>query len=196
MQQVSIPCLLLPKDLLLRLKPVIKRTLADASFVVLERSCGDPFVERCRHGRCGRIGFRLTGGSGPRHLRCGRLLRFHGFPPMSSITNQIDDGKARPSVGRCPGQGTGCRERLLTLFPPLPQWQLSEALHARPVYQQAFSVSNILIRLLIFSDLTILHYRLGLYRVRIQYAVPLRYPVERLTRGCPTFIYPSRRRVC
>lgn len=32
-------------DLLLRLKPVIKRTLTEASFVVLEGACGDPFVE-------------------------------------------------------------------------------------------------------------------------------------------------------
>jgi hypothetical protein len=45
--------------------------------------------------------FRSGGGALTLRLRCGRLLRFHGFPPMSSITNQIGNGKARPSVGRC-----------------------------------------------------------------------------------------------
>jgi hypothetical protein len=33
------------EDLLLRLKPVIKRTLKDAPFLDLKDSCGDPFVE-------------------------------------------------------------------------------------------------------------------------------------------------------
>ena len=47
MRHVSIPCLLMSEDLLFRLKPVIKRTLMDASFVVLKGSCGDPFVEIC-----------------------------------------------------------------------------------------------------------------------------------------------------
>jgi hypothetical protein len=120
-RHVSIPCVLLSEDLLLRLKPVIKRTLTDASFVVLEGSCGDPFVEMCRHGRGVRTWFRSAGGSLARRLRCGRWLRFHGFPPMSSITNQIGDGKARPSVGGCQGEGTGCQESLLALFPPLPR---------------------------------------------------------------------------
>ena len=41
----SIPCVLLSEDFLLRLKPVIERTLTDASFVDLKGSCGDPFVE-------------------------------------------------------------------------------------------------------------------------------------------------------
>ena len=116
-RHVSIPCVLLSEDLLLRLKPVIKRTLTDASFVVLEGSCGDPFVEICRHGRCVRTRFRSAGGSLARCLRCGRLLRFHEFPPMSSITNQIGDGKARPSVRRCQGLQvrSGWRERPLLL---------------------------------------------------------------------------------
>jgi len=38
---------LLSENLLLRLKPAIKRIVTDASFVVLEGVCGDPFVERC-----------------------------------------------------------------------------------------------------------------------------------------------------
>jgi hypothetical protein len=42
------------QDLLLRLKPVIERTLMDASFIVLEGSRGDPFVKIFRNGRCGR----------------------------------------------------------------------------------------------------------------------------------------------
>jgi len=46
MRQVSIPCVLLSEDLQLRLKPVIKWTLTDASFVDLKGSCIDPFVER------------------------------------------------------------------------------------------------------------------------------------------------------
>jgi hypothetical protein len=45
-QQVSIPCLLVSEDLLLRLKPVIKWTLTDASLVDLKGSCIDLFVER------------------------------------------------------------------------------------------------------------------------------------------------------
>ena len=47
MRQVSIQCLLLSENLLLRLKPVIKWTLTDASFVDLKGSCGDPFMECC-----------------------------------------------------------------------------------------------------------------------------------------------------
>ena len=47
MRQVNNPCFLLSEDLLLRLKPVIKWTLTDASFVDLTGSCGDPFVEIC-----------------------------------------------------------------------------------------------------------------------------------------------------
>jgi hypothetical protein len=116
MRHVSVPCFLLSEDLLLRLKPVIKRTLTDASFVVLEGSCGDSFVEICRHGRCGRTWFRSAGGSLGRCLRFGRWLPFHGSPPMSSITNQIGDGKARPSVGRC----QGLRERRRCRGAPVP----------------------------------------------------------------------------
>ena len=58
MRHVSIPCTLLSENLLLRLKPVIKRIVTDASFVVLEGVCGDPFVEHCRHGRGARTGVR------------------------------------------------------------------------------------------------------------------------------------------
>ena len=121
MRPVSMPCVLLSEDLLLRPKPVIKGASTDASFVVFVGSCGNPFVERCRHGRGGRTRIRSAGGSQAHGLRLSRLLRFHGFPPISSITNQIGDGKARPSVGRCQGQGAGCRERLHALFPPLPR---------------------------------------------------------------------------
>ena len=112
MRLVRIPYFLLSEDFLLSLKPVIKRTLTDASFVVFVGSCGDPLVERCRHGRCANTRFSSAGGPLARRLRCGRLLRFHGFPPMSSITNQIGDGKARPSVRRCQGSQTrlGWRE--------------------------------------------------------------------------------------
>ncbi len=39
MGPVSIPCVLLSEDLLLRLKPVIKSTLTDPSFIVLAGSC-------------------------------------------------------------------------------------------------------------------------------------------------------------
>ena len=46
-RQVSISCLLWAQDLLLRLKPVIKWTLTDASFIVLEGTCGDAFMECC-----------------------------------------------------------------------------------------------------------------------------------------------------
>jgi hypothetical protein len=120
--QVSMSCLLWPKDLLLRLKPVIKWTLAHASFVVREGTCGDPFMECCWHRRGGRLWCRSTGrslarrfrfGGGlrfSRGLRFGRgfhldwLLRFHESLPMSSIMNQIGDGKARPSLGRCQGE--------------------------------------------------------------------------------------------
>src|SRR4029077_16049160 len=70
-----------------------------------EGSYGDPFVEMCRYGRCGSIWFRSAGWTRARGLRFGRLLQFHGFPPMSSMTNQIGDGKASPSVGRCQGVG-------------------------------------------------------------------------------------------
>src|SRR2546427_11164632 len=93
---VSMPCVLLSEDLLLRPKPVIKGASTDASFVVFVGSCGNPFVERCRHGRGGRTRIRSAGGSQARGLRLSRLLRFHGFPPMGSITNQIGDGKATP----------------------------------------------------------------------------------------------------
>ena len=118
MRHVSIPCFLLSDDFLLRLKPVINGTLTDASFVDLKGSCGDPFVEGCRHGRYGRIWFRSMVGSLARRLRFGRflqfdrLLRFHEFLPMSSTTNQIGDGKARPSMWRCQGSQTrlGWRE--------------------------------------------------------------------------------------
>jgi len=55
MRQVNISCVLLSENLLLRLKPVIKGTLADASFVDLTSSCGEPFVERGRLGRFGRL---------------------------------------------------------------------------------------------------------------------------------------------
>jgi len=103
MRHVSIPWFLLSEDLLLRLKPIIKRTLTDASFIVLEGSCGDPFVEICRHRRCVRTWFRSASWFLARRLRFCRLLRFHGFPPISSIMNQIGDGKAKPSVGRCQG---------------------------------------------------------------------------------------------
>src|SRR5207247_274251 len=103
MWPVSMPCVLLSEDFLLRLKPVIKGASTDASFVVFVGSYGNPFVERCRHGRCGRTRVRSAGGSLARCLRLSRLLRFHGLPHMSSITNQIGDGKARPSVGRCQG---------------------------------------------------------------------------------------------
>ena len=44
-RHVSSPCVLLSEDLLFRLKPVIKRTLTDASLVVLEGTCGDLFME-------------------------------------------------------------------------------------------------------------------------------------------------------
>jgi len=47
MWHVSMPCVLLSEDLLLRLKPVIKGALTDASFVVFVGSCGDLFVEIC-----------------------------------------------------------------------------------------------------------------------------------------------------
>lgn len=87
----------------LRLKPVIKRTLADTSLVNLVGSYGNPFVENCRYGRCGGTWFRSAGWFLARRLRCDRVLRFHGFPPMSSITHQIGDGKARLSVRRCQG---------------------------------------------------------------------------------------------
>jgi len=73
---------LMSEDFLLRLKPVIKWASTDASFVVFEGSCGNLFVERCRHGRCGRIRIRSAGGSLAHCLRLSRLLRFHGFPPM------------------------------------------------------------------------------------------------------------------
>jgi hypothetical protein len=117
MRHVSIPSFLLSEDLLLRLKPVIKRTLTDASFVALVGSCGDPFVEICRHGRCVRIWFCAAGRFLARRLRCGRFLRFQGFHPMSFITNQIGDGKARSSAGRCQGDTgkmmvCGTRERM------------------------------------------------------------------------------------
>ncbi len=46
-RQVSMSCLRWSEDLLLRLKPVIKWTLTDASFVVLEDTCGDAFMEWC-----------------------------------------------------------------------------------------------------------------------------------------------------
>lgn len=46
-RQLNTSCLLWSEDLLLRLKPVIKWTLTDASFVVLEGTCGDPFMECC-----------------------------------------------------------------------------------------------------------------------------------------------------
>jgi len=46
-RQGSTPSVLLSEDLLLRLKPVIKRTLADASFVVRKGAYGDPFMECC-----------------------------------------------------------------------------------------------------------------------------------------------------
>jgi len=52
MRHISILCLGLSEDLLLRLKPVIKGALTDASFVVFVGSCGDPFMEISRHGRC------------------------------------------------------------------------------------------------------------------------------------------------
>jgi hypothetical protein len=47
MRQVSIQCLLLSENLLLRLKPVIKWTLTDTSFVNRKGSCGDSFMECC-----------------------------------------------------------------------------------------------------------------------------------------------------
>ena len=54
-RQVSIPCASLSENFSLRLKPVIKWTLTGPSFVDLTGSCGDLFVEMCRHGRCGRL---------------------------------------------------------------------------------------------------------------------------------------------
>jgi len=127
MRQVNIPCFLLSEDLLLCLKPVIKRTLTDASFVVLVGTCGDPFVEIRRNGRGVRTRLRSAGGALARCLqfsRCiqfDRLLRFHEFLPMSSTSNQIGEDKARPFQGRCQGEGIGRREELLALFAPLPR---------------------------------------------------------------------------
>src|SRR6185295_4664221 len=89
MRFVSIPCVFLSEDFLFRLKPIIKRALTDTSFVVFVRSCGDLFVESRRHGKCWRARFRLAGGSVARRLRSGRWLRFHGSPPLWSVTNQI-----------------------------------------------------------------------------------------------------------
>src|SRR5262245_38391037 len=51
MRHISMPSVPLSKDFLLRLKPVIKGTLTDASFVVLVGAYGDLFVEIHRHGR-------------------------------------------------------------------------------------------------------------------------------------------------
>ena len=108
MRQISILYCLLSEDLLFRLKPVIKRALMDTSFVILEGSCGDLFVERYRHRRCGRIWCRSTGGFLARRLRFGRLIQFdwllqcHEFFPLSSTTNQISASRPRLSVERCP----------------------------------------------------------------------------------------------
>ena len=116
-RQVSMSCLLSSEDLLLRLKPVINWTLTYASFVVREGTCGNPFMECCWHRRGGRLWCRSTGRSLAHRLRFGQslrfarsfrfawsfqldwLLRFHESLPMSSIMNQIGDGKARRSRG-------------------------------------------------------------------------------------------------
>ena len=54
-------------------------------------------------------------------------------PPLSSTTNQIDDGKARPPVKKCQGEGIENRERLLAARPSdlkTPKWSKSApALH-------------------------------------------------------------------
>ena len=143
MRHVSIPCFLLSEDLLLRLKPVIKRTLTDASFVDLVGSCGDPFVEIYRHGRCVRIWFRSAGGSLARRLRFGRFLRFHGFPPMSSIissrpdkngwrspTARIGVAKAwRPSAASARSQGLALPVRLQQQGASIPTADASSLRH-------------------------------------------------------------------
>jgi hypothetical protein len=82
MRAFSMPYALLSEDLLLRLKPVIKGASTEASFVVFVGSCGNPFVERCRHGRGGRTRIRAAGGTLARYLRLSRFLRFHGFTPI------------------------------------------------------------------------------------------------------------------
>src|SRR5262249_27828416 len=113
MWHVSILSVPLSKDFLLRLKPVIKRTLAGASFIFLVGAQGDLFVQIRRQGRGVRTRLRSAGGSLARCLRFGRCLqfdrplRFHEFLPMSLTTNQSGEDKARPSVGRCQGSGQG-----------------------------------------------------------------------------------------
>jgi hypothetical protein len=109
MRPVSMPCVLLSEDLLLRLKPVITRTLTDASFVVLEGSCGDPFVEMCRHGRWMCENLVLFGGLGSgAWSSMWSVASSSRVPSQSSVTNQIRNGKARPSMGmgRCQGAQT------------------------------------------------------------------------------------------
>ena len=69
MRHVSMPCFLLSEDFLFRLTPVIKGTSTDALFVVFVGACGDPFVERSRHGRCGSTRIRTADGSLARCLR-------------------------------------------------------------------------------------------------------------------------------
>jgi hypothetical protein len=81
MRHVSIPCLLLFEDLLLRLKPIIKRTVTDASFTDLKSSCGNPIMELCRHGRCVKTWLGLADKALARCRRCGRGFNFMGLLP-------------------------------------------------------------------------------------------------------------------
>ena len=81
------------EDFPLRLKPVIKSTLAGALFVDLAGSRRDPRVEIFRQGRCGRIGLRAAGRFLARRLQCGWFIRIQGFHPMSPILNQVRDAR-------------------------------------------------------------------------------------------------------
>ena len=81
------------EDFPLRLKPVIKGTLAGALFVDLAGSRLDPCVEIFRQGRCGRIGLRAASRFLARRLRCIRFLRIPWFHPISSFFNQVRDAR-------------------------------------------------------------------------------------------------------